>query len=231
MAAFSIPASEHSTITMWGREREVDAYRNMVDRFAAPGKTFACVSDSYDVFNVVENIWGDELRDRIKDSGGTLVIRPDSGVPVEIVLKCLEILERKVGMARNTKGFKVLPKYLRIIQGDGVNQQSIREILTAMMAQGYSASNLAFGMGGALLQQLNRDTQKFAFKCSEATVAGKSVRVWKDPVTDNGKRSKAGRMSLVREGGELKTVEGVRKDDLLVPVFEEVRATSMKGLA
>ena len=73
-------------------------------------------------------------------------------------------------------------------------------------------------------------------------MAGKSVRVWKDPVTDNGKRSKAGRMSLVREGGELKTVEGVRKDDLLVPVFEdgkilrrftleEVRATSMKGLA
>ncbi len=242
MAAFSIPASEHSTITMWGRARERDAYRNMVKQFAAPGKTFACVSDSYDVFDVVENVWGDELRDEVKDSGGTLVIRPDSGVPVDIVLRCLEILERKVGMAKNTKGYKVLPRYVRLIQGDGVNQQSIREILTAMMNQGYSASNIAFGMGGALLQQLNRDTQKFAFKCSEATVDGKSVRVWKDPVTDNGKRSKAGRQSLVREGGLLKTIEGERKDDLLATVFEdgkilkrftldEVRAASMKDLA
>src|SRR5262249_38282493 len=151
----------------------------------------------------------------------TLVIRPDSGVPVDVILKCLSILERKVGMTKNTKGFKVLPKYYRLIQGDGVNADSIREILHAMMAAGYSASNIAFGMGGALLQQINRDTQKFAFKCSEATVDGKSVLVFKDPVTDNGKRSKAGRLSLVREGGELKTVPGERKDDLLVTVFED----------
>jgi nicotinamide phosphoribosyltransferase len=241
MAAFSIPAAEHSTITMWGRERELDAYRNMVEQFAKPGKLVACVSDSYDLFDVIENVWGDTLRDKVRDSGGTLVIRPDSGIPVDIIMKCLEVLERKVGMTKNTKGFKVLPKYYRLIQGDGVNQQSIHEILHAMLSQGYSASNIAFGMGGALLQQVNRDTQKFAFKCSEATVGGRSVKVFKDPVTDNGKRSKAGRLSLVREDGQLRTVEGERKDDLLVTVFEdgvirrkyaleEVRATSMKGL-
>jgi nicotinamide phosphoribosyltransferase len=200
------------------------------------------VSDSYDLFGVLENVWGDTLRDKVRDSGGTLVIRPDSGVPVDIILKSLDILERKVGMTKNTKGYKLLPKYYRLIQGDGVNQQSIREILTAMMSHGYSASNIAFGMGGALLQQVNRDTQKFAFKCSEATVDGKSVKVFKDPATDTGKRSKAGRLSLVRENGQLRTVEGERRDDLLVTVFEdgtirkqysleEVRATSMKGLA
>jgi nicotinamide phosphoribosyltransferase len=241
MSAFSIPAAEHSTITMWGRERELDAYRNMVTQFAKPGKLVACVSDSYDLYNVVENVWGDELREEVKASGATMVIRPDSGDPVTVVLKCLEILERKVGMTKNMKGFKVLPKCFRMIQGDGVNQESIREILNAMLARGYSASNIAFGCGGALLQKLDRDTQKFAFKCSEATVDGKSVKVFKDPATDNGKRSKSGRLALVREQGQYKTVEGERKDDLLVPVFEdgkilksytldEVRTNSMKTL-
>jgi nicotinamide phosphoribosyltransferase len=241
MAAFSIPAAEHSTITMWGREHEHDAYRNMVKQFCKPGKLVACVSDSYDLYDTVENVWGDELRDEIKESGATLVIRPDSGNPAEVVLKTLDILDRKVGMTKNTKGFKVLPKYFRIIQGDGVDQNSIRSILTTIMSHGYSASNLAFGCGGALLQKLDRDTQKFAFKCSEATVDGRSVKVFKDPATDNGKRSKAGRLSLVREDGVLKTVEGERLNSLLVPVFEngqvvkrytldEVRNNAMKGL-
>jgi nicotinamide phosphoribosyltransferase len=241
MAGFSIPAAEHSTITMWGRAREIEAYRNMVQQFAKPGKTVACVSDSFDIYNVVESFWGDDLRDDVRDSGGTLVIRPDSGSPVEVILKCLDILERKIGMSKNTKGYKVLPKYFRLIQGDGVDPESIRSILIALHNHGYSASNVGFGMGGANLQKLNRDTQKFAFKCSEATVGGESVKVFKDPATDNGKRSRAGRLSLVAEGGRLRTVEGGRKDDLLVPVFEEgnvlvnhtfeeVRKNTMRGL-
>lgn len=241
MAGFSIPAAEHSTITMWGRARELDAYRNMVRQFAKPGKTVACVSDSYDFFRAVESYWGDDLRDEVRDSGGTLVIRPDSGNPADVILECLAILDRKVGMLKNTKGYKVLPKYYRIIQGDGVEPDTIRSILLALHTHGYSASNLGFGMGGANLQKLNRDTQKFAFKCSEATVGGKSVNVFKDPVTDNGKRSKQGRLSLVQEDGRFRTVEGGRKDDSLVPVFEngkilaqytfeEVRANAMRGL-
>ena len=121
------------------------------------------------------------------------------------------------------------------------DRESIRGILIALHTHGYSASNLGFGMGGANLQKLNRDTQKFAFKCSEATVDGASVKVFKDPATDNGKRSKGGRLSLVQDGGRLRTVEGGRKDDLLVPVFEdgkilvqhtfeEVRKNTMRGL-
>jgi nicotinamide phosphoribosyltransferase len=241
MAGFSIPASEHSTITMWGRAHEIDAYRNMVRQFAKPGAMFACVSDSYDLYNVVENVWGGELREDIEKSGATLVIRPDSGDPSTVVLQCLQILERKVGMRRNTKDFKVLPKCFRLIQGDGVDEDSIDLILSTMKSHGYSASNIAFGMGGALLQKLNRDTQKFAYKCSEAKVNGQVVRVFKDPATDSGKRSKAGRLSLVREGGRLTTVEGEWHDTLLEPVFEdgrilrrftldEVRGNAAKGL-
>lgn len=220
MAAFSIPAAEHSTITMWGRDRELSAYRNMVKQFAKPGALFACVSDSYDLWNVLENVWGGELRDEIAASGATLVVRPDSGDPASVVLKCMQTLERKVGAPLNMRGFKTLPKWIRVIQGDGINEESIAEILATLKAHQYSASNIAFGMGGALLQKLDRDTQRFAYKCSSATVDGAEVKVFKDPITDPGKRSKAGRLSLVQRDGKLQTVEGDTRDNLLELVFE-----------
>ena len=220
MAAFSIPAAEHSTITSWGRNNELGAYRNMIEQFAKKDAVVACVSDSYDIFNAIENLWCDELLEDVQKSGATIVIRPDSGKPEDVVLKCLEILERKVGMERNSKGCKVLPKYFRLIQGDGVNPESIGKILQAMLLQRYSASNIAFGMGGGLLQQLDRDTQKFAYKCSEVTVNGDHIKVFKDPVTDNGKRSRAGRLSLVQEKGKYVTLDGDLPDSLLEPIFE-----------
>jgi nicotinamide phosphoribosyltransferase len=219
MAAFSIPAAEHSTITMWGRSRELDAYRNMVAHFAKPGKLFACVSDSYDLMNVVRNVWGGELKQQIEESGATLVVRPDSGHPARVVLDVVRALDQAVGARKNLRGYKVLPKWLRVIQGDGIEYGSIQEILATLKSNGYSASNIAFGMGGALLQKVNRDTQRFAFKCSEATIDGERVPVFKDPKTDPGKRSKSGRMSLVRRDGMLQTVPGEQLDDLLVPVF------------
>jgi nicotinamide phosphoribosyltransferase len=241
MAAFSIPAAEHSTITSWGKEGELEAYRNMVKNFGKPGAIFACVSDSYDIWNAVDKLWADELRQEVEESGATLVIRPDSGHPATVVLKLLQILERKLGMETNLRGYKVLPKSFRLIQGDGVDEDSIAEILGTMKLHGYSASNIAFGMGGALLQKVDRDTQKFAFKCSEITIDGQDVPVFKDPVTDSGKRSLSGKLALIVQDGKLATVPGPRKDDVLVPVFEngkilrnytldEVRANSEREL-
>lgn len=210
MAGFSIPASEHSTMTAWGKDREVDAYRNMLKQFGKPNALFACVSDSYDLWNAVENLWGGELRDEVINSGATVVIRPDSGIPHEVVLKTLELLDSKFGSTYNSKAFKVLNN-VRVIQGDGINEESIRKILETMTAAGYSATNIAFGMGGALLQQVNRDTQKFAFKCSEVTIDKHSIPVFKDPITDPGKASKKGRLDLVSlasKNFKLETVSG-----------------------
>jgi nicotinamide phosphoribosyltransferase len=201
IAGFSIPAAEHSTITSWGRENEVEAYRNMLQQFAKPGAIVAVVSDSYDVFNAAEKLWGEELKAEIVASNATLVIRPDSGDPVSVNTKLVQILDQKFGSVVNDKGFKVLNN-VRLIQGDGVNELTIRSILGAFMALGYSADNIAFGMGGALLQQVDRDTQKFAMKCSSALVNGKWIDVQKDPVTDSGKKSKAGRVTLWKSGGE-----------------------------
>lgn len=198
MAGFSIPAAEHSSITSWGKEHEVDAYRNMLTQFAKPGSLVAVVSDSYDLENACANLWGGSLKEEVIKSGATVVIRPDSGNPSEIVLKTLRILANKFGFTTNSKGFAVLNN-VRVIQGDGINQESINEILSVAKASGFSASNIAFGMGGALLQSINRDTQKFAYKCSSVIVDDKERDVFKDPVTDPGKKSKAGRLDLVTD--------------------------------
>lgn len=197
VAGFSIPAAEHSTITSWGRSGELDAYANMLTQFAKPGSIVAVVSDSYDIYNAASNLWGEALRQRVVNSGATVVIRPDSGDPVAVNKELVQILDSKFGSTVNAKGFKVLNN-VRLIQGDGVNELTIRSILGAFMALGYSADNIAFGMGGALLQQVDRDTQKFAMKCSAAEVNGVWIPVQKDPVTDSGKKSKAGRVTLLK---------------------------------
>lgn len=216
MAGFSIPAAEHSTVTSWGREHEVDSYRNMLKQFARPGSILAVVSDSYNIYNACEKLWGEELKQEIIDSGATVVIRPDSGHPATVVLKCLQILDSKFGHTVNSKGYKVL-NHVRVIQGDGVNADSIAEILNAAKGDGYSATNIAFGMGGALLQQHNRDTQKFAMKCSSVTTNGVDIDVFKDPIDDHGKRSKAGRLDVIKINGEFVTVQGIPSNVIFLP--------------
>ena len=200
VSGFSIPAAEHSTITSWGRDGEVKAYANMLAQFARPGSIVAIVSDSYDIYNAVRNLWGEELRQAVVDSGATIVIRPDSGDPLTINQQLIEILGEKFGYTTNAKGFKVLNN-VRLIQGDGVNELTIRSILGGFMAMGWSADNIAFGMGGALLQAVDRDTQRFAMKCSSVQIDGEWRDVQKDPITDSGKKSKAGRVTLWTNSG------------------------------
>ena len=198
VSAFSIPAAEHSTVTSWGKEHEVDAYRNMVNTFAKPGAVFAVVSDSYDLKYAINVHWGETLRPLIEASGATLVVRPDSGNPAAMVRLAVRALDAKFGSQVNSKGFKVL-RHVRVIQGDGIDEDSLREILQTVIGDGFSAENVGFGMGGALLQQVNRDTQKFAYKASAGMVDGHFQPIYKDPVTDPGKRSKDGVLDLVME--------------------------------
>lgn len=229
MAAFSIPAAEHSTITAWGKDGEARAYANMLKQFAKPGSVVAVVSDSYDLFNAIENIWGRELKRTIIESGATVVIRPDSGDPATIVVKTLELLDEAFGSAINSKGYRVLNN-VRVMQGDGINYESLGEILSAIEGAGYSVTNVAFGMGGALLQGVNRDTQKFAMKCSSITINEREVDVFKSPATDTAKKSKKGRLELICNGASWKTISlsgmspeeraAIEAKSALVQVFE-----------
>jgi nicotinamide phosphoribosyltransferase len=164
----------------------------MIKQYGGTGKIFACVSDSYDIYKACE-MWGTVLKQDIIDSGCTVVVRPDSGDPASTVNKCIEILAEHFGTTINSKGFKVLPSCIRVIQGDGINRDSIEEILRLIHWNGFSADNIAFGCGGALLQHMNRDTYGFAQKCCALLVDG----VWRDVFKEAvGKNSKRGRLGL-----------------------------------
>ena len=230
MPFFNIPAAEHSTITPWGRDREVDAYRNMLETFAIgkPGAKVAVVSDTYDLYGAVENLWGGTLREMVRSLepiNATLVIRPDSGIPREVVVKVLTLLGDRFGCSLNAKGYKVLPPYLKVIQGDGVNRQSIRGILQATKDAGWAASNLYFGCGQGITQEPNRDWMKFAQKESAVFIDGEWRDSYKEPVTDGGKASKRGRVETFidpRDGNYCCNTIEVAEKYGKIPVMEDV---------
>ena len=212
MAGFSIPASEHSTMTSWLRSGESAAYANMLDKF--PEGLVAIVSDSYDVFNAATNIYGDELKAKIEGRNGTLVVRPDSGNPTTMAVEIIERLGAKFGFSTNSKGYRVLPDYLRVIQGDGMDIDTIPRLLNNMEQAGLSASNIAMGMGGGLLQKVDRDTCKYAMKANAAKVYGEWRDVYKDPITDQGKKSMKGQLAVVMDA-DTGTLRTMRKDDVM----------------
>ena len=124
------------------------------------------------------------------------------------MIKCLNLLGEAFGYEINQKGFKVLPKFVRLIQGDGINQHSIEKILVGVINNGWSIDNIAFGMGGELLQTVNRDTMRFAMKSS--AISFDNGKTWegrcKMPATDPTKASKSGVLGLIENGVNYQTV-------------------------
>ena len=195
MPGFSIPAAEHSTITTWGEDGEVDAFRNMLEQY--PTGLVAVVSDSWDIHRAATRHWGETLRQQVLARDGTLVIRPDSGDPEVILPDLLDALGKNFPSPINGKGFRVLPSKVLLIQGDGIKRSTLAGILEAVMRRGWSADCLSFGSGGGLLQDCNRDTERMAMKCSYAEFSGVGREVYKRPRTDPTKDSKRGRLMLV----------------------------------
>ena len=242
MAGFSIPAAEHSTMTSWGKEREEAAYANMLDAFDGEGKVVAVVSDSYDLDAALTRIWGGSLRDKVLARKGTLVVRPDSGDPVETPVRTVKTLWEAFGGTVNAKGYRVLDPHVRVIQGDGMTPATIARLIDRLIEEGFAIDNIAFGMGGGLLQQVNRDTLRFAMKANAMRDAD---GVWHDvakaPATDPCKASKAGRQAVVLEAGRMVTRRMEQVGDannLLRPVwrngtqfvrhsFDELRARAV----
>lgn len=206
--ADSIPATEHSVMTIKLKAGEFGQIKRALDKFGKPGKLFAVVCDSYNIDEAVKYICTDEeFVTQLKASGAKIVIRPDSGDPVEMSLRVVKMVDKYLGCTTNSKHYKVLPPYIGVIYGDGINKVSIQAILFNLKIHGYSTDCMNFGMGGALLQNVTRDDQCWAMKACAAEIDGVWVDVKKDPVTDTGKVSKAGRMSLYRSRltGEYKT--------------------------
>lgn len=222
MAGWSIAASEHSVITSWGKDNELACYKNFLDMYLKPGKMCACVSDSFSIMNAC-GMWGIQLKEQIINSGGTLVVRPDSGDPVSTPVAVIERLATHFGTTINSKGYMVLPECIRVIQGDGIDKSSIEDILSLLKFKGYSADNIAFGMGGALLSGVVRDSYGFAMKCSSIKINGEWRDVFKEAP---GKNSKRGRLGLYKTGsGEYITLNEKELSDIPLSGYKDMLRT------
>lgn len=243
---FSIPASEHSSVTSWGRDNEYAMIMNYIEQHKG-SPIIACVMDSYDIYKAVDTVTKGEFKQKIESSEYPIfVIRPDSGNPIGVISDIIDIMEKnEVKFSVNDKGYKVLDKF-RIIWGDGITPVVMKDILAMVTGKGYSSDNIAFGSGGDLMQNINRDTSKFAIKCSAIKLNdGKIVEVFKDPITDHGKKSKKGIIELYKKNGEyftddrnipwvdntIKVLETVFENGELVreQTFEDIRNISIKG--
>jgi nicotinamide phosphoribosyltransferase len=200
---FSIPAMEHSTIISWGAGGEVEAFRNMLRQHKPRGhKLIACVSDTYDFFNAVENIWCGELLQEVKDSGMTVVVRPDSGDPTDSEPRGSAHL-RSQARLRDEGELEGLRGPTGLLPPDPGRWQRRREGRSAWSSAPSptpaSPPRISrSGWAAGLLQKLDRDTMRFAYKVSAVNRGGKWIDTKKAPKTDPSKASKGGRLSLRR---------------------------------
>lgn len=135
MAGHSVPASEHTTMLSWGADRESDAYAGMVDHFAAFG-AYSVVSDSFDISNAVAEIWGKQLHAKVRGAGATLIVRSDSGDPIDTPVQIVAQLAYAFGTRLNGRGYKVIEDNVRVLQADGLNMQDITMIFRAARRHG-----------------------------------------------------------------------------------------------
>ncbi|MHA6797361.1 nicotinate phosphoribosyltransferase (plasmid) [Pseudonocardia bannensis] len=215
------PNSEHAGFCAWGRDGEAAAMRNMLETMAPEGCALL-LTDTYDHENCVKNIIGGELKEQIQNFPGLVGIRPDSGDIVQVTADTTGWLMDIFGYTVNSKGFKVLPPFVRVVQGDGVNYHSLPQVYMELERRGFSAENAVFGMGGGLLQHWNRDTMNFGQKASAVCVDGEWRDIAKSPTGASFKVSKKGRLALKHENGEYTTVlKGSipESENVLQPVF------------
>ena len=225
MSGYSVYATEHSVECSFGSsaEDEIQYLRHQLS--VAQSRKIGIISvviDGYDVYRAAETLCT-TLKDEIVSSGVKVVFRPDSGDALEIVPRIIRLQASTFGYTVNSRGFMKV-NHVGCLQGDGVDRLSALSLLGKLMAEGFAADNVIFGSGGALLQKVNRDTFKFAQKASAILVDGSWVGISKNPATDPGKRSKQGRLTLVRSNltGELSTAD---LDQTLAAEHEDVMQT------
>jgi nicotinamide phosphoribosyltransferase len=210
----SVPATEHSVMSMGGKEDEVDTFRRLLTE-TYPKGILSVVSDTWDLWRVVTN-HVHSLRREILDRDGKLVIRPDSGDPVKIICGDPDspIIERNLGVVGclwnefggtiTEKGYKLLDPHVGVIYGDSITLPRAEAILEGLWRKGFASGNVVLGIGSFTYQYCTRDTFGFAVKSTYGEVNGVGREIFKDPVTDDGtKRSLRGLISVRRVDGKL----------------------------
>jgi nicotinamide phosphoribosyltransferase len=208
----SILATEHSIMTSYGRD-ERKAFEILLSK--APDKPISIVMDAYDLFAAIDTL-GRDFRDQIlaRPETAPVVIRPDSGDPLLILPKVLTMLADHFGTTETDGGYALLNPRVRVIQGDGISVEKLAGICDAVIDAKFALANLIFGSGGGLLQSATRDTLKFAYKASAGVIYDKSVVMMsKDPITDPGKKSKEGLLTVECHDGVFTTVVAKTLED------------------
>lgn len=212
----SVPATEHSVMCSYGREDELGAFNRMLDLY--PTGVVSIVSDTFNVYTVLTD-FADKLKSRILARDGKVVFRPDSGNPEHIIcgnpdapadslegLGAIRLLDRAFGSTVNKLGYKVLNPKVGLIYGDGMYLARYERTLERLRTMGYAASNLTIGVGG-ILRNHSRDTLGFAIKATCVEVDGQQREIEKDPITDPGKKSHKGLLSLEYRNGAYATLD------------------------
>lgn len=204
-----------------------------------PNASFSMVSDTYDLFNLIDNLLP-QCREEIMNHNGKLLIRPDSGDIVEVAVKTVEKLYALFPNGVNSKGYKVLDPHIGCVYGDGVTQSRAEKIYSILMEKGYASNCIVFGAGSfsfncieedGVLKPITRDTFSVAIKSTYGIVNDKEIFIFKDPKTDkvegnNFKKSQKGLCYVYEENGELKykdeyTKNTIPNNNLLHPVFKD----------
>lgn len=236
----SIPATEHSVMCAGGAEDEEETYRRLLEIVYTEGNV-SIVSDTWDYYHVLTVILP-RLRELILKREGRVVIRPDSGDPVDIICGTVpatgllpngtpeqkgsyEILWDIFGGTVNSKGLKVLHPNIGLIYGDSITKARAKEIINRLRAKGFSADNMVFGFGSFFFQYNTRDTFMSAMKATWVQINGIAKAIFKAPKTDNGtKKSATGRLAVFETADGMFLQENATPEDealsLLQPVWE-----------
>ncbi len=206
----SVPATEHSVMSMGGVDDEIGTFRNLLNLY--PKGIVSVVSDTWDFWRVVTK-YLPELKDEIMARDGKLVIRPDSGDPVKIVCgdpDAIKPWERKGAIEtlwdifggtwanpcneeslEHSNKYKVLDSHIGLIYGDSITLDRQEEILRRLKEKGFASTNMVFGIGSYTYQYQTRDTFGFAMKATYGEVNGVGRIICKDPATDKDKMKKS----------------------------------------
>lgn len=213
---------EHSVLMARGPEHEAESFRTLL-KDSAFGVVGLLV-DTYDHFNAVRNILGKELHDEVLGFPGLVAIRCDSGDAVLNPVDTVEALMENFEFTTNSKGFKLLPPNIRVVQGDGLGVDTFSALYLELERRGLAADNVLCGMGGGLLQRVNRDLLNFGFKANAIRIDGEWRDIAKVAKGTAMKRSKAGRLALQYVDGDYRTVPRgsiSSEQNALVPVFRD----------
>ena len=174
------------------------------------------VSDTWDLWEVLTE-YLPQLKDEIMARDGKVVIRPDSGDPVDIICGTrlgndttgsqststesgvIELLWDTFGGTINEKGYKELDSHIGCIYGDAITHERAREIFERLEAKGFASTNIVFGVGSFTYQFNTRDTFGFAMKATYGEVNGVGREIFKDPITDNGEKKSAKGLLMVQK--------------------------------